>query len=132
MIQVRNMHQLKFDRINQTIDLFHQLPHATNRNKIPLDSITNISNPIYTFITKMSLPNLAQWEIDRVSIFDGPGYGEWFKQFQQIVESGTSELYTIEGEHAGWDKPGSLVVREVYRALKWQIRPAVALLQRYG
>jgi len=49
-----------------------------------------------------------------------------------VVESGRTELYTIEGEHAGWSKPGSLIVREVYRALKWQIRPAVALLQRYG
>ena len=31
-----------------------------------------------------------------------------------------------------WSCPGMIVVRETYRAYKWQIRAAVSLLQRYG
>ena len=132
MIQVRNVHQLKFGRIDQAVDLFRHLPRAGGHSEITLHGMTDISGPMYTFVTETTVPSLAQWEVIRTSLFDGPGYGDWFKQFQQVVESGRSELYTIEGEHAGWSKPGSLIVREVYRALKWQIRPAVGLLQRYG
>ena len=40
--------------------------------------------------------------------------------------------YTIEGDCEDWSRAEVVVVRQVYRALKWQIRPAVALLQRYG
>src|SRR5690606_23815614 len=54
------------------------------------------------------------------------------KEFQLIVETGEQQQYTLEGEHPGWSRPGVIVVRETYRALKWQIRPAVGLLQRYG
>ena len=68
----------------------------------------------------------------RSSLFERPGYADWFKQFQLIVESGQLEMYTIEGEHSGWSRPAVVIVREVYRAHKWQIRPTVALLQRYG
>ncbi len=132
MIQVRNVHQLKFGRIDQAVDLFRQLPEASGHSEIRLHGMTDISGPMYTFVTEMSAKSLAHWEGVRSSIFDGPGYGDWFKQFQMVVESGRTELYTIEGEHAGWSKPGSLIVREVYRSLKWQIHPTVALLQRYG
>jgi len=132
MIQVRDVHQLKFGRIDQAVDLFRHLPQAAGHSEIRLHGMTDISGPMYTFVTEMAMSSLAQWETVRTSIFDGPGYGDWFKQFQLVVESGRTEFYTIEGEHAGWSMPGALVVREVYRSLKWQIRPTVALLQRYG
>jgi hypothetical protein len=132
MIQVRNVHQLKFGRIDQAVELFRQLPQMAGPADIRLHGMTDISGPMYTFVTEMSVPSLAHWDAIRTSLFEGPGYRDWFKQFQLVVESGRTELFTVEGEHAGWSLPGSLIVREVYRALKWQIRPAVALLQRYG
>ena len=132
MIQVRNVHQLKFGRIDQAVELFRKLPQAAGHSEIRLHGMTDISGPMYTFVTETNVPSLAQWETVRTSIYEVPGYADWFKQFQLVVESGRSELFTIEGEHAGWSNPGSLIVREVYRALKWQIRPAVGLLQRYG
>jgi hypothetical protein len=132
MIQVRNVHQLKFGRIDQAVDLFRHLPQVAGKEEFRLHGMTDISGPMYTFVTEMIVPSLAHWDSIRTSAFEGPGYSDWFKQFQLVVESGRTELFTIEGEHAGWSTPGSVVVREVYRALKWQIRPAVALLQRYG
>jgi len=132
MIQVRDVHQLKFGRIDQAVDLFRHLPQAAGHSEIRLHGMTDISGPMYTFVTEMAMPSLAQLETVRTSIFDGPGYSDWFKQFQLVVESGRTEFYTIEGEHAGWSTPGALIVREVYRSLKWQIRPTVGMLQRYG
>ena len=134
MIEVRQVFQLKFGRIDQAVELFRQVPAiaGSTSDRVRQNGMTDISGSMYTFVTELTLPSLAQYETMRSGLFDGPGYGEWFKQFQLIVESGRAEFFTIEGEHSGWSTPGSVIVREVYRAHKWQIRPAVALLQRYG
>jgi hypothetical protein len=134
MIEVRLVYQLKFGRIDQAVELFQRLPSVAGsaRDGLRPNGMTDVSGSMYTFVTELTVPSLAQYETMRSSLFEGPGYGEWFKQFQLIVESGRAEFFTIEGEHAGWSTPGSVIVREVYRALKWQIRPTVALLQRYG
>ena len=131
MIQVRNGYQLKFGRIDQAVDLFRRLPGMAPAGT-GQRGMTDISGSMYTFVTELTVPSLAVFETMRASLFEGAGYGEWFREFHLIVESGRSEFYTIEGEHAGWSRPGVVIVREVYRALKWQIRPTVALLQRYG
>lgn len=134
MIEIRNVYQLKFGRIDQAVELFRRFPASAGSapGSLRQHGLTDISGSMYTFVTELTAPSLAQFETMRADLFDGPGYGEWFKQFQLIVESGRSEFYTIEGEHAGWSTTGAVIVREVYRALKWQIRPTVALLQRYG
>ena len=134
MIQARDVYQLKFGRIDQAVDLFGRLPEAAGAGSAPLryQAMTDISGSMYTFVTELTVPDLAHWESMRAGLFEGPGYDDWFKQFQLIVETGRKEFYQLESEHAGWSRPGVVVVREVYRALKWQIRPAVTLLQRYG
>jgi hypothetical protein len=136
MIQVRDTFQLKFGRIDQGVELFKRLPDIANPGADPTrvrqHGMTDISGSMYTFVTELAVPSMAEWEKMRVTTFDQPGYREWFNQFQLIVEKGHLEMYNIEGEHPGWSRPGVVIVREVYRALKWQIRPAVGLLQRYG
>jgi hypothetical protein len=134
MIQIRNIYQLKFGRIDQAVDLFRRLPEVVGKTsaEVHQHGMTDISGGMYTFVTEMAVPSMAAWEGIRTSLFERPGYDDWFKQFQLIVESGQLEMYTIEGDHGGWSQPGVVVVREVYRAHKWQIRPVVALLQRYG
>ena len=134
MIQVRDIFQLKFGRIDQAVELFRRLPEVVGPSPVVVrqHGMTDISGSMYTFVTEMAVPSMADWESLRASLFERPGYDEWFKQFQLIVDSGQLEMYTIEGEHPGWSRPGVVIVREVYRAHKWQIRPTVALLQRYG
>jgi hypothetical protein len=48
------------------------------------------------------------------------------------VDGGQRAYYNIEGAYESWSHPGLVVVREAYRAYKWQIGTAVELLQRYG
>jgi hypothetical protein len=140
MIQVRDLFQLKFGRIDQAVELFKRLPEvagpgpagAAEGQPMRQHGMTDISGSMYTFITELAVPSMAEWEIIRATTFDRPSFSDWFKQYQLIVDSGRLELYTVEGEHPGWSRPGVVIVREVYRALKWQIRPTVALLQRYG
>ena len=101
MIQVRNVHQLKFGRIDQAVELFRNLPRVAGKDEFRLHGMTDISGPMYTFVTEMAVPSMADWESMRSSMFERPGYDEWFKEFQLIVDSGQLEMYTIEGEHPG-------------------------------
>ncbi len=135
MIQVRDVYQLKFGRIDQAVNLFERMPGVAGpRPEITYRqaALTDISGPMYTFVSELLVPSLAEWEAGRTQVFDRPGFDSWFKEFQQIVQTGHQDFYTLEADHPGWSRPGVVVVRECYRALKWQIRQAVALLQRYG
>jgi len=135
MIQARTTYQLKFGKIDQAVTLFKRtpkfvpLPDGVN---IHYHLLTDISGPMYTLVEEVVLPNLSEWESGRDTIFSHPEFGDWFKEFQLIVEVGRHEFYTLEGDCEEWSRPGVVIVREIFRALKWQIRPAVSLLQRYG
>jgi hypothetical protein len=135
MIQVRDVFQVKFGSIDQAVALFARLPkvspgHAAASNHYHV--LTDVSGPMYTLVTELMTENLAEWEKQRDQSFASPDFGEWFKQFQLFVEDGHREYYTHEGDCEDWSKPGVIVVREVYKALKWQIHPAIELIKRYG
>jgi hypothetical protein len=135
MIQVRDVFQVKFGSIDQAVALFARLPkvspgHAAAGTHYHI--LTDISGPMYTLVTELMVHTLSDWEKIRDESFAAPDYAEWFKQFQLFVEDGQREYYTLEGECEDWSKPGVIVVREVYKALKWQIHPAVDLIKRYG
>jgi hypothetical protein len=134
MIQVRDVYQLKFGRIDQAVSLFKRMPDVAGRTEAPqrFHALTDISGPMYYFVTELIVESLAQWEKGRTAFWERPGFDEWFREFQLIVQTGHQDFYTLENEHPGWSRPGAVVVRECYRALKWQIRPTVGLLQRYG
>jgi hypothetical protein len=133
MIVIRDTYQLRFGRIDQAVDLFSRMP-KTAVGPAPLQhhALTDISGKMYTFVSELLVANLAEWDTIRNKYYDERGFDEWFKEFQLIVQSGRQEFYTVECEHTGWSRPGVVVVREIYNAFKWQIRPAVKLLLHYG
>jgi len=135
MIQVRTVYQVKFGKIDQAVALFSRLPtlvrpEAASNPHYHL--LTDISGPMYTLVEEIMIPSLARWEASRDQLFNHPDFAGWFKDFQLIVEGGRHEFYTLEGACEDWSRPGVIVVRQVYRAMQWQIRSAVSLLQRYG
>jgi hypothetical protein len=134
MIQVRDVYQLKFGRTDQAVSLFKRMPEVAGVSSGPLNqhALTDISGTMYTFISEVTAPNLGYWEQASSEFLERPGFDEWFKEFQQIVQLGRRSFFTLENEHAGWSRPGVLVVRECYRAVKWQIRRTVDLLNSYG
>ena len=135
MIQARTVYQLKFGKIDQAVALFQRLPKFVplpDGAKVHHHLLTDISGPMFSLVEEIMLPDLGHWETGRDAIFNHPDFGEWFNEFQRVVESGASEFYTVEGACEEWSGPGTIVVRQVFRALQWQVRPAVSLLQRYG
>jgi hypothetical protein len=135
MIQSRTTYQLKFGKIDQAVSLFKRLPKfaATPEGmQVHYHLLTDISGPMYTLVEELTVPRLEDWEKGRNAVFNHPDFRDWFGAFEQVVEAGHHDLYTVEGECSEWSGSGVMVVRQMFRALKWQVHPAVALLQRYG
>ncbi len=135
MIQVRDVLQVKFGDIDQAVELFTRPPAPALLYMSPdyqFNVLTDISGSMYTLINEFIVESLSEFETIRDRSFKQPGFEEWFRQFQLFIEGGRREYYTVEGSYASWSRPGQVVIRESYRAYKWQIRSAVSMLQRYG
>lgn len=135
MIQVRDVLHVKFGKIDQAVELFTN-PSAPAPGFITpehhFNVLTDVSGAMYTLVNEFVVQNLGQIEALREQQYALPEFDAWFNQFQLFVEGGQREYYTVEDQYESWSRPGVVVVREVYRAYKWQIRAAVSLLQRYG
>lgn len=134
MIQIRDILQVKFGKIDQAVELFtgSQEYAPFGRPEYHLEVLTDVSGPMYTLVNEFVFPNLAAYETEREHSFIQPGQQEWFRQFQLFVEGGRREYFTVEGDYRAWSRPGIVVVRECYQTYKWQIQQAVELLKRYG
>jgi len=135
MIQVRDVFQVKFGKIDQAVELFARLPRFSETHAeagVHYHVLTDISGPMFTLVTELMVPGLHGWETIRDQSFQQPEFAAWFREFQLYIDGGRREFFTVEGDCSDWSRPGVAVVRQVYRALKWQIRPAVGLLQQYG
>ncbi len=135
MIQIRDVLQVKFGKIDQAVELFTKPSAPAPAIIVPghhYEVLTDISGGMYTLVNEFTAQGLGEFETLRDQQFATPEFNEWFKQFQLFVEGGRREYYTVEGSYKTWSNPGLIVVRESYRAFKWQIRSAVPLLQRYG
>lgn len=135
MIRIRDVLQVKFGKIDQAVELFTQLSTPESQKIVMGDHfevLTDITGPMYTLVNEFVVENLAEFEKQRLDQYAQPVFDKWFKQFQLFVEGGRREYFNVEGPFETWSRAGVLVVRESYRAYKWQIRRAVELLQRYG
>ena len=106
MIQVRDTYQLRFGRIDQAVDLFRRLPQIAGTLPFRHNAMTDVSGSMYTFVSELVFDNRGQWESQRHEVFQGPGFEQWFREFQLIVQTGHQEFYAFEGDHTGWSRPG--------------------------
>lgn len=135
MIQVRDVLQVKFGEIDQAIELFTRSTSPLRGYLIPkfhFNVLTDISGDMYTLVNESAFPSMGEFETQRDRSYAEPSFDKWFRQFQQYINGGRREYYTVEGPYASWSRPGLIVVRETYRTFAWQIHTAVSLLQRYG
>lgn len=135
MIQIRDILQVKFGKIDQAVELFTKPSTPAPAIIVPghhFEVLTDISGSMYTLVNEFTAQGLSEFETLRDQQFTAPEFDAWFKQFQLFVEGGRREYYTVEGFYNAWSSAGLVIVRETYRAYKWQIHAAVSLLQRYG
>lgn len=135
MLQIRDILQVKFGKIDQAVALFTQLSPSLSSRIIQGQSfevLTDVTGEMYNLINEFAVDSLDKLSSTRESQSGQFEYDEWFKQFQLCVEGGKRTFYQIEGSLTPWSRAGMIVVREAYRAYKWQVPNAVSLLQRYG
>jgi hypothetical protein len=135
MIQIRDVLQVKFGKIDQAVELFTQLSRPVSERVVMgqhFEVLTDITGEMYSLVNEFVAENMAEFFETRDKQYAQPEFGRWFQQFQLFVEGGRREYYNVEGPIQTWSHPGVIVVRECYRAYKWQIRTTVELLQRYG
>lgn len=135
MIQIRDILQVKFGKIDQAVELFTQLSRPISEKVVMgqhFEVLTDITGEMYSLVNEFVVENMAEFNQMRETQFSQPEFEQWFKQYQLYVEGGRREYYKVETPLQTWSRPGVVVVRETYRAYKWQIHTAVALLQRYG
>jgi len=135
MFQVRDILDVKFGKIDQAVALFIQLSTPASKKIVMGDKfavLTDITGTMYTLVNESIVDSMDDFFALREQQFAQPEFSEWFKQYQLFVEGGRRECYNVEGSLNSWSGPGAVVVRESYRAYKWQVGRAVELLQRYG
>lgn len=133
MIQVRDVLQARFGKIDQAVDLFRNFPAWPAAGTFQHFSVlTDISGEMYTLVNEWVVENLGAWDLSQEAMFGSPEFASWFKQFQLFIDGGQREYFHVEGAYEDWSHAGAMVVRECYRAHKWQIQQAVSLMQRYG
>jgi hypothetical protein len=135
MIQIRDVLQVKFGKIDQAVELFTDPSTPAPAIIVPghrFEVLTDISGDMYSLVNEFVAEDLNEFESLREKQFDAPQFEKWFKQFQLFVEGGQRAYYNVEGPYEAWSDAGVVVVREAYRAYKWQIHTAVSLLKRYG
>jgi hypothetical protein len=135
MIQIRDILDVKFGKIDQAVELFTNPSTPAPGIIVPgrhFEVLTDISGPMYILVNEYVVENLGEFEVMRDKQYNLPEFEAWFKQFQLFVEGGRREYYNVEGSYEPWSRPGMVAIRESYRAYKWQIHRAVSLLQRYG
>ena len=59
---------------------------------------TDLSGPFDTVVQEVQVESLAEWERLRVVIFSNPEVQKVEASMPNIIESGQTEYYTIEGE----------------------------------
>ncbi len=135
MIQVRDVLQVKFGKIDQAVELFTQLSTPASKRIVMgkhFEVLTDITGEMYTLVNEFTVDDLAGFTVMRDQQFNQAEFDEWFQQFQLFIEGGRREFYNVEGTIHTWSQAGAVVVRETYQAYKWQIQTAVGLLKRYG
>ena len=135
MIQIRDVLQVKFGKIDQAVELFTQLSLPVSERVVMgqhFEVLTDITGKMYNLVNGFVVENMAEFTEMREKQFSQPEFERWFRQFQLFVEGGRREYYNVEGLIQTWSRRGVIVVRETYQAYQWQIHTAVALLRRYG
>ena len=135
MIQVRDVLQAKFGKIDQAVELFTQLSAQQSEGVIigqHFEVLTDVTGNMYNLVNEFVVENMAEFTEMLKKQFARPEFDQWFNQFQLFIDGGRREYYNLEGPLKTWSRPGAIVVREAYRARKWQINTTVDLLKRYG
>lgn len=99
MVVVRLVFQAKFGTANQVVAGFKQAMEVAQQVFGP-DAhgriLTDLSGPFDTVVQEIEVASLAAWEQMRATMFAHPGFQEAQAASMGLIESGSTEFYTVE------------------------------------
>ena len=98
MILVRLVFQAKFGKAGELANQFktgtRQIGERYGgRSRV----LTDLSGQFDTVVLEIEAENLAQWERNRSEVFASPEFRETFARTSELIQSGKTEFFTIEG-----------------------------------
>ena len=95
MIIVRMIFRARQGKIRQLVEGMKQATHnAPNRPRL----LTDLSGPMNTMVMELRHESLAAAEQFRAELFQSQEFQEDESTMNELMESGSTELYTIEQE----------------------------------
>ena len=95
MILVRIVFRARQGKIRQLVEAMKQATHnAPNRPRL----LTDLSGPMNTMVMELRHESLAAAEQFRAELFQSQEFQEDQSTMNELMESGSTELYTIEQE----------------------------------
>lgn len=91
---VCDVFQAKYRKGDVLVVLFKE-GLATRGESINMRILIDASGPFFTVVTEQEVENFAAWEKNRADIISQPGFGDWFKKMEPLVESGYREFFNI-------------------------------------
>ena len=100
MIVARNVFQLKFGSAQEVVPKMKtalQQPSG-NLKRVHARLLTDLTGQFFTLVLETEHENLAAWESYRAELFASPEFLNVTAAMSGLVESGRSEIYTLELE----------------------------------
>lgn len=99
MILVRQVFQTKWGKAGEFASMIaegnREIAKALGRD-YSWRVLTDLTGPFHTVVLEVEMESMAQWETFRHQMFQTPEIGEGMERTGQLVESGRSEMFTIE------------------------------------
>jgi len=96
MILVRDVFQLKFGKAKAAKALWKK-GNVINRKLGygPSRAMVDLVGTYYTFVLETTFKDLADYDRTLKKVMGVKAWGNWYKQFMPLIESGCREIYTI-------------------------------------
>ncbi|HEX7101026.1 MAG TPA: NIPSNAP family protein [Nitrolancea sp.] len=99
MIVVRQVFQAKWGKAAEFATLVadgnREIAKALGQNHA-WRVLTDLTGPFHRVVLEVEMESMAQWEQVRTQMFQNPEIGQALARGNDLVESGRSEIYTIE------------------------------------
>lgn len=96
MIQVRDIFQLKFGKAKEAKALWKEMRALESKfGHGHGKALVDITGPYYTLVMEHTYANLSAYEKALNDTLGAAEFGEWYKRFVPLVESGKREIFTV-------------------------------------
>ncbi len=97
MVVVRRVFQAKYGKADGLVAVIKKGQELMKNNGYPEGRIlTDLTGRMFTIVWESEFASLAAVEEMRSKAYAVPEFGPWFQEMEPLVESGSTEFYTVQ------------------------------------